>query len=551
MRRLILPLILLVALIFRVLWITQVPIGFNADEASFGYDAYSILKTGKDQWGNFMPLVLKSFGDYKSPLYSYLDIPFVAALGLNKFAVRLPAAILGTLAVLAVYLLVKQETKKELIALTSAFLLAVSPWHVMLSRGAYEANLITLFVPLGIYLFLRGKYNLSAVAFGLSLFTYHSAKLIAPLVFVFLFLYFKPKKALTSLLTFSAFFLVLAYTFTIGGGSRIAERSITAGALEEGAKVKIELIQKGVNPTLARALHNKYQVMAGRFISNYSQYFSGRFLFSQGAGESTYGMAPGVGVTYPFAGIFLLGIIPLLLDEKEKRLKITTGLVVVWLLIAPLPAALATGVGYSGNRAAGMIAPLVILEAVGLFGWVSLFKNYGSAFTVQRSLAALAGIAFVFFSLFEIIGFAKFYFLDSNKIMQRGMLYGSLEAANWLKENSIEKTVVVSRSLSETQIFIAFANSWNPGDYQMWSRGWNLESYNVAWVDQLPNYRLGSYVFQEVDWRKNTGKPNSLLVGRPEDFSKDVNPAKVIKYPDGTDAVYIVDTNEQIYANAF
>src|SRR5258708_9221026 len=108
--------IVLLGFLLRTLSISDHPVGFTPDEASFGYDAYSILKTGKDQWGHSFPLVLKSFGDDKLPLYSYLDIPFVAALGLNETAVRLPNVILGTLAIIVTFFLVKELFKKDELA---------------------------------------------------------------------------------------------------------------------------------------------------------------------------------------------------------------------------------------------------------------------------------------------------------------------------------------------------------------------------------------------------------------------------------------------------
>src|SRR3990172_3583067 len=104
MKRFMLPIILLLAFLLRVLWLDKYPVGFNADEASHGYDAYSLLKTGRDQWGSTLPLVFKSFGDYKSPVYSYFTVPSFALLGLNKLAVRLPNAILGSMAIVAVWL---------------------------------------------------------------------------------------------------------------------------------------------------------------------------------------------------------------------------------------------------------------------------------------------------------------------------------------------------------------------------------------------------------------------------------------------------------------
>src|SRR5688572_20592021 len=113
MKRFFLPLILLAAFCLRLASLSSIPSGFTPDEASFGYDAYSILKTGKDQWGKSIPILFESFGDFKSPLYGYLTIPTVAVFGLNKFAVRLPSALIGTLGVLITYFLVKEIFGKK------------------------------------------------------------------------------------------------------------------------------------------------------------------------------------------------------------------------------------------------------------------------------------------------------------------------------------------------------------------------------------------------------------------------------------------------------
>src|SRR3990167_575419 len=108
MRRFWLVGVVVLAFLLRTIGITSYPTGFTTDEASYGYDAYSILKTGKDQWGQAWPLTLRASGDFKLPLYSYITVPFVAVFGLNEFAVRLPNAVFGTLAVLMTYLLAKE-----------------------------------------------------------------------------------------------------------------------------------------------------------------------------------------------------------------------------------------------------------------------------------------------------------------------------------------------------------------------------------------------------------------------------------------------------------
>src|SRR3989344_7686229 len=91
--------VIVLAFLLRVIGLSNYPSGFTQDEAAIGYEAYSILSTGKDSWGQQLPLMLRSFGDFKLPLYSYLAIPFVAVFGLNVFSVRLVSAIFGTLAV--------------------------------------------------------------------------------------------------------------------------------------------------------------------------------------------------------------------------------------------------------------------------------------------------------------------------------------------------------------------------------------------------------------------------------------------------------------------
>lgn len=545
--------ILLIAGFLRLWQLEKYPVGFTPDEASFGYDAYSIMQTGKDQWGHYLPITLESFGDFKSPLYAYLAIPSVALFGLNEFATRLPNALLGTGAVFVLYLLLgemgkflKMEGKRRVFLQTAgALLLSISPWHVMMSRGAFEANLITFFLPLGIYFFVKAsknpKYYLSgSVALGLNLFTYHSAKLITPFVFAFLVLIFRKnilgnlKRFLFPLAVFAMFFSVLLYSFRLGGGTRILERSVTQGALEEGAKIKIQLIQNGANPVLARLLHNKYQVAAQRFISNYSQYFSSDFLFIKGPAETTYGMIPGIGVLYIFEGLFILGLIPLLFIRKETR--VLLALVALWLFIAPLPAALSTGVGYAANRAEAMIPVLQILAAFGLIGWSIFFEKLnrnvflGISFIV--AVAAFCNLSVVW----------KEYFVGSPAVAAPGMLFGRKEAIGYAHENeSGYDTIIISRTLSEPQIFAAFYTKYDPRMLQDEADGWRVyREKNLSFLDQLGEYRLGKYMFKNIDEKESSNLQRVLMLGKPSDFSEGTVPLKEIRYPDGKPGIFIV-----------
>src|SRR5579872_659138 len=115
------------------------------DEVAWGYNAYSLGIDGRDEFGKFLPYTyLESFGDFKPPVYAYLTVLPVKIFGLNEFATRFPSAFFGSLTVLLTYFLVKRifpkSPHKQLYALVSSGVLAISPWHIMLSRAAFEAN---------------------------------------------------------------------------------------------------------------------------------------------------------------------------------------------------------------------------------------------------------------------------------------------------------------------------------------------------------------------------------------------------------------------------
>ena len=130
-------LVVLVAGFLRFWRLGEVPVGFHRDEAFLGYNAYSILKTGRDMSGHLFPLHLESFL-YSPAGYSYSAIPFIAFFGLNETAVRMPSALFGTASVVVLFFLVRFLFKRDLHALLASLVFALSPWHINLSRVATE-----------------------------------------------------------------------------------------------------------------------------------------------------------------------------------------------------------------------------------------------------------------------------------------------------------------------------------------------------------------------------------------------------------------------------
>ena len=104
-KKILLLVILAVAMFLRLYKISQVPVSLFGDELDVGYQAYSILKTGKDYYGNPWPIHFQSLAEYRTPLYLYSAVPTVAAFGISPLGVRLPAVLFGILSIWILYLL--------------------------------------------------------------------------------------------------------------------------------------------------------------------------------------------------------------------------------------------------------------------------------------------------------------------------------------------------------------------------------------------------------------------------------------------------------------
>ena len=92
-------LIVLFAAALRFWNLTGVPPSLSHDEVAIGYNAYSVLNTGKDEYGVSFPLLFRSFDDYKLPGMIYASIPTIKIFGLNELGVRFPSAFFGTFSV--------------------------------------------------------------------------------------------------------------------------------------------------------------------------------------------------------------------------------------------------------------------------------------------------------------------------------------------------------------------------------------------------------------------------------------------------------------------
>ena len=181
----------------RVTHLDQVPPGLYCDEACNGYDAYSILKSGRDHHGNFLPILVQGFNDYRRPLFDYSLVPLVATFGLKISVVRLGAALWGIVDIIAAVALAWYLLGLPGAAVT-AMLLAISPWLLPLNRYGIEASATSALGTLSVLAFLlaiRSKDGrwlpLSGACFGLALYSGSIAVLFIPLLMAMLALIYR------------------------------------------------------------------------------------------------------------------------------------------------------------------------------------------------------------------------------------------------------------------------------------------------------------------------------------------------------------------------
>ncbi len=549
-------LIFLIALFLRLFNLSNVPPGLNTDESSYAYNAYSILKTGKDEWGNRLPLVIESFGDHKPPMNAYVVLPSIYVLGLNNYAVRFPFAALNSLSVVAMYLLVKALFRDDFgskslvnkLALTASFLLAVSPWYLMLSRGAFESGLQNFFVISGMAFIFNGNKKswrsiVGSALLGFSMFTYHSAKIIAPLLFIgYLVLNnkikvnLKNKPAQLSVVIFSILSLIMLVTFFQGGNTRARQLNIYQGTLMEAASRRVPMVQEGVDPRLIRIFINKFEITAERFFNNYMSYFSPEFLFINGTDQGSYGVVPGIGLMYVFETITLaIGVMVAFRKIHKKPFQF----ILLWLFIAPIPAAVTMGGAFTAHRSSLMIAPLSMISALGFIKIIEIFN------VKLEKRAMIGNILVLGVVLYYVSSFLLFYFAESKYVLTKSMHGRNFEAASWVIENKNEdQKVYFSTSISMPHIYVALVEKWDPKDYQNNSKNWKYkEEHNRDWVDHIPEYYLGDYVFGDsVEWRHIYSNAGDLFVAQPGDFPPEVSD-KIIKtfyYPDNSEALHVL-----------
>ena len=359
---------LLAGLVVRLTKLESVPPHLSNDEISIAYDAYSMVKTGRDEHGHLFPISFQSHGSYKAPLYSYLLAPLTLILPHTDTTAKLPSAAAGLLTILVISLTIYKLSKNRLLSLLAGLIMTTSPWHIYTSHMVLETNLALLFTSLSVLLFVSGYFNLTAVFLSLSMYAYHTQWGLAPLLAIYFFQnIFKNNRrsALTFLITFFVFSFPLAFDYLSLGGT--------------SARANVEMIWN--DPQVNSALS-----FLTTFISNYFSYTNPGYLFFSGLSlfPSPHPYNPGLFV-WPLIIPYFVGLMYLF---KNLKLKPGFKLILYWFLISPIVPALTHG-GNSLLRNLPSILPYTLTIAL---GWHQLFLHRKVLFTLTLS----AYLIFVF-----------------------------------------------------------------------------------------------------------------------------------------------------------
>ncbi len=498
--------IILIAAATRLLFLGQFPNGFTGDEAEQGYSAYSILKTGRDEWGQFIPIFPRGFGDYKPPLNTYLIVPSVAIFGLTVEGVRIPAAVTGVLSVGVVYFLTRELLKDEKVALWSAFFLAINPWHIQLSRTAWEGGIGILTFSLGLIFYLKSGFRnlmLSSVFWGLTLYSYHSWRVFTVFFILGLILLNWNKITSKSYLIAGLIFLIFSAPLSLNINSVLA-RSSDVGIFGS-QQLSAYFSNKGVTPLpplLDKIMDNKLGFTASQFFNNYLSYYSPGFYFTDNRPDNTYLNFPYFPLLYPLELILWLVAIFVLIRQKI----VNKNLIILWFVLASVPAALAAG-SSSANRAPTLLPLISIISALGINFITSKWKN------AEKIMLAVLFLSFT--------GFLYFYFFKLPQKPVDNLRYGYDQIFKKVVESRNQYSqIVISKVFTEPQIFIAFYSKMDPSEFQQASVNWlRYETAGKHYLDQLESWNLGNYLFEDINWaKKDSLRKDALIISKPEDF---------------------------------
>lgn len=501
-------LIVILATVLRLYQIQSVPPGVNRDEASIGYTAYSLLHTGKDEYGRVLPLAFESFGDWKLPLYIYENVISVGIFGLNEFAVRFPSALAGIGAVIVSFFLFRELIGNKYISFLGMLLFAIAPWSIHMSRVGAETNTAVFLSTLATLLFLKSLKNYnwllfpSLILFSLTYFTYAGNYIFTSLLLVGLALFYgklvqRTKLTLSAIILFIILLSIATFANLGANHTKISGIGIFGDPSVVHAQLELPRLQHtSPNSFTAKYFHNRVIYGIEQFMKNYVNGFSPEFLFEVGGTNHAHNIANFGNAYLVEAPFFLLGLIYLIAFKKGKEKKI----ILWWILISPIAAAITKDAPHSTRQFA--IFPMFPL--ITTFGIWYVYSDILKNKVYQKFFICIVSILFVI----NIGIYLDRYYVHFplNEEQNWGFIYKDL-VIQLQKPEFKNKQIVITKPTYSPYIFLLFYSHYDPALYQKQAIRYPETSDGFFHVQQF-----GRFSFRDIDWQKDMQLPNTILV---------------------------------------
>lgn len=521
--------IFLVTAWMRFFHLGNLPAGFTWDEAFLGYVGKMVWLTGADEHLNRFPVVFQSFGDYKAPLAVYISGFFTSIFGLNEWAVRLPFALAGVLTVAAVGVIVWKVFRNAWLGLLGAWLLAITPWHIVLSRVGFESGLALFSFAMLItsWLFLRdtvSEYRWRVLAWATlvvstvsGLYVYHSTKIVFPLTFTLIGTFElcthrtwwvrQWKLLLGSMFVGTLLLLPLLWTTFTGNGATRAEQTLIFSQAESVTQairlflnnVAIHLspafLVQGQTPTLRHGLGDR-----GVFYSAQVVLLGVGALFTLARPIEQYlkkKRRPWFSHLFPFA-----------VKSQESNGAVPSWIWLVLFFICLLPAALGFEVPHA-NRALLAILPAILLMVTAVREFE--LELPGIAFP-------LAAAAILLVMVLEWASFWKIYTTEYLLRSSTDWLDGYEQVADFLYPYTLKNSkILMTKAYGEPEVFFGFYWKTPVQQYQS---------------ERIPNVTFGS--LEQFD-----AQQFDIIVTETEDTTRQLPLINTITRVDGSPAFYV------------
>lgn len=508
----------------------QINLGFFRDEAALGFNAWSILQTGADEYGQKFPIFFRSFEVFFMPLYVYLSIPIIAILGLSEFSTRLLSAFSGTLLIFITFLIGRRLFSSDLVGIISSAIIAFSPWSIFYSRGAFEGNLALVFFAAAFYFWLefsnKGKkifFFISIFLFIFSMYSYQAPRLVAPL---FVAIALLSQKGWVKNLKLWICGLILALVLYLP----IIFLSTQAASYHRAFGVSIFSSTDQI-PGFSTNLGDwqKLYLIPREFLSLYLQYFSPYNLFWEGDYNRQRNV-DGFSVFYVWQFPFLVLGLWFFIKNKYSNKK----LLLFWLLLASIPAAL-TKDPFHTYRSILFFLPISFLIAFGVYKMIN-FKRLYLLITGGVSILIAISITAYFFSLGS----------TTPSLYWRDWDFGYKQITEVLKTEPSNSQIIIDDPDTESYIHFLFHKLIYISDYQNEAQQMITSNYSSSTTKLRPK-KIGRFEFRKIDFPNERGHKNTIFVLsskviEPIHFKDDPKLVLVreIKAPNGKTAFYII-----------